>query len=89
MLHFQLWLSLFKLILLFLSFKGMIWLNTSKEATWFFQTFMVCYYLLNYVGHAIAGGCVLALNCDSRIMVNGKFKIGLNEAKLGLVVPFW
>ena len=30
-------------------------------------------------GHAIAGGCMLALACDYRIMVDGKAKISLNE----------
>lgn len=40
-------------------------------------------------GHAPAGGCLLAMCCDSRIMVNGKSKIGLNETKLGIVAPFW
>ncbi|KZS04326.1 3,2-trans-enoyl-CoA isomerase [Daphnia magna] len=41
------------------------------------------------LGHAPAGGCLLAMCCDSRIMVNGKSKIGLNETKLGIVAPFW
>ena len=30
-------------------------------------------------GHSPAGGCVLALCCDYRIMAEGKFIIGLNE----------
>jgi 3,2-trans-enoyl-CoA isomerase len=34
-------------------------------------------------GHAIAGGCMLALACDSRIMVSGKAKISLNEISFG------
>lgn len=38
-------------------------------------------------GHAPAGGAVLALNCDWRIGVAGKFKIGLNEVQVGLPVP--
>jgi enoyl-CoA hydratase/carnithine racemase len=42
-------------------------------------------------GNAIAGGCVLALMCDERIMVargpKGPPKIGLNEAQLGLGLP--
>ena len=38
-------------------------------------------------GHAPAGGAVLALNCDWRIGVTGKFKIGLNEVQVGLPVP--
>lgn len=41
------------------------------------------------IGHSPAGGCVLALCCDYRIIVDGKFKIGLNETKLGIVAPPW
>ena len=33
-------------------------------------------------GHAIAGGCLIALACDYRIMANGSYKIGLNETIL-------
>lgn len=40
-------------------------------------------------GHAPAGGCLLAMCCDSRVMVNGKSKIGLNETRLGIVAPSW
>ena len=42
-------------------------------------------------GNAIAGGCVLALMCDERILVDegpkAPPKIGLNEAQLGLGLP--
>jgi 3,2-trans-enoyl-CoA isomerase len=38
-------------------------------------------------GHAPAGGCVLALCCDYRIMADGKYIIGLNELPVGLIVP--
>ena len=34
-------------------------------------------------GHAIAGGCMLALTCDSRVMVSGKARISLNEITFG------
>lgn len=34
-------------------------------------------------GHTIAGGCMLALACDSRIMVTGKARIALNEIDFG------
>lgn len=34
-------------------------------------------------GHTIAGGCMLALPCDYRIMVSGKAKISLNEITFG------
>lgn len=38
-------------------------------------------------GHALAGGCMLSLSCDYRIMSKGS--IGLNESKLGIVAPPW
>ena len=38
-------------------------------------------------GHAPAGGCVLALCCDYRIMAEGPYRIGLNETQVGLVAP--
>jgi enoyl-CoA hydratase/carnithine racemase len=38
-------------------------------------------------GHSPAGGCVLAICCDYRIMVRGKFIIGLNEIPVGIIVP--
>ncbi len=39
-------------------------------------------------GHAIAGGCILALCCDLRYMAEGRNLIGLNEVKLGVPVPY-
>ncbi len=39
-------------------------------------------------GHATAGGCILALCCDQRIIAEGRKLIGLNEIKLGVPVPF-
>jgi enoyl-CoA hydratase/carnithine racemase len=43
-------------------------------------------------GHAPAGGCVLALCCDYRVMARSidparPYAIGLNETQVGLVVP--
>ncbi len=38
-------------------------------------------------GHSPAGGCVLAICCDYRVMVEGNFIIGLNEIPVGIVVP--
>lgn len=38
-------------------------------------------------GHAPAGGCVLALCCDYRVMASGPYRIGLNETRVGLAVP--
>jgi 3,2-trans-enoyl-CoA isomerase len=38
-------------------------------------------------GHSPAGGAVIALFCDYRVMAEGPFKIGLNEVQVGLTVP--
>jgi len=38
-------------------------------------------------GHSPAGGCVIALACDYRIMAEGKFIVGLNEVPVGIIVP--
>jgi enoyl-CoA hydratase/carnithine racemase len=39
-------------------------------------------------GHAVAGGNILALTCDYRYAASEKKKIGLNEVKLGIPVPY-
>lgn len=39
-------------------------------------------------GHAIAGGCILALCCDYRVIGAGRKLMGLNEIKLGVPVPY-
>lgn len=39
-------------------------------------------------GHSPAGGCLLALSCEYRIMLPN-FTIGLNETQLGIVAPSW
>ncbi|MGJ1266243.1 enoyl-CoA hydratase/isomerase family protein [Sphingobacterium spiritivorum] len=38
-------------------------------------------------GHSPAGGCVLGICCDYRVMARGEFIIGLNEVPVGIVVP--
>ena len=38
-------------------------------------------------GHSPAGGCVIALACDYRVMAEGKYIIGLNEVPVGIIVP--
>ena len=40
------------------------------------------------VGHAVAGGTVLSLTCDYRLAASGKTKMGLNEVRIGVPVPF-
>jgi len=39
-------------------------------------------------GHAIAGGTILGIAADFRIVAAGKKLLGLNEIKLGLPVPY-
>lgn len=39
-------------------------------------------------GHSPAGGCLLAMSCEYRVMAP-KFTIGLNETQLGIVAPTW
>jgi 3,2-trans-enoyl-CoA isomerase len=38
-------------------------------------------------GHSPAGGCVLSICCDYRVMAEGKYIIGLNEVPVGIIVP--
>jgi len=40
-----------------------------------------------FTGHSPAGGTVLGLYCDYRVMAEGDFQLGLNEVQVGLVVP--
>jgi 3,2-trans-enoyl-CoA isomerase len=39
------------------------------------------------IGHAPAGGTVLPLFCDWRVMAEGEFKIGLSEVQVGIPLP--
>jgi enoyl-CoA hydratase/carnithine racemase len=38
-------------------------------------------------GHSPAGGAVLAICCDHRVMAEGEFAIGLNEVQVGIAMP--
>nr|KAF6489285.1 enoyl-CoA delta isomerase 1 [Molossus molossus] len=41
-------------------------------------------------GSSPAGGCLIALTCDYRVLAdNPKYLMGLNETLLGIVAPFW
>jgi enoyl-CoA hydratase/carnithine racemase len=39
-------------------------------------------------GHAIAGGCILALTADHRVLARGGVQIGLNEVRIGVPLPW-
>lgn len=39
-------------------------------------------------GHATAGGAILALTGDHRVMTSGRVVMGLNEVRLGVTVPY-
>ncbi len=65
---------------------------SKQEFTNFLKEFTGLYaYLFTYPkpivaalnGHTIAGGCMLALACDNRVMASGKAKISLNEIGFG------
>lgn len=38
-------------------------------------------------GHAIAGGAIIAMACDVRIVADGPYKLGLNEVPGGIALP--
>jgi 3,2-trans-enoyl-CoA isomerase len=38
-------------------------------------------------GHSPAGGTVIAIFCDGRIMAEGRYRIGLNEVQVGIALP--
>ncbi|MEZ5312837.1 MAG: enoyl-CoA hydratase/isomerase family protein [Thermoanaerobaculia bacterium] len=38
-------------------------------------------------GHAPAGGAVISIFCDVRVMAEGDYRIGLNEVQVGLSLP--
>jgi enoyl-CoA hydratase len=40
-------------------------------------------------GHAVAAGAFVTMAADMRIGVEGKFKLGLNEVRIGLTVPWF
>ena len=68
-----------------------------KEIRTFYRSYnRLCLDLYTYpkptvaalTGNAIAGGCILAICCDYRVIASGKKLMGLNEIKLGVPVPY-
>jgi enoyl-CoA hydratase/carnithine racemase len=68
-----------------------------KEFKVFYQSYnQLCLDLFSFpkpaiaalTGHAIAGGCILALCCDYRFIAEGRKLMGLNEVKLGVPIPY-
>jgi enoyl-CoA hydratase len=40
-------------------------------------------------GHAIAGGAILMLACDQRLLARGTARVGLTEVRVGVLFPAW
>jgi enoyl-CoA hydratase len=40
-------------------------------------------------GHAVAGGAMLSFSCDGRFVVDGPFRIQMNEILVGIPFPSW
>jgi enoyl-CoA hydratase len=40
-------------------------------------------------GHAIAGGAIIMLACDQRLLAHGTARIGLTEIQVGVLFPSW
>jgi enoyl-CoA hydratase len=40
-------------------------------------------------GHAIAGGAILMLACDQRLLARGRSRVGLTEVRVGVEFPAW
>ncbi len=38
-------------------------------------------------GHSPAGGCIISICADYRVMANGNYRIGLNEIPVGIILP--
>ena len=42
-----------------------------------------------YEGHAVAGGAILSYACDRQIILDGPYKIQINEVANKMVIPSW
>lgn len=70
-------------------------LNRSQTQQFFVQFHNLCVALgrspipviAAITGHAPAGGTILALFCDYRVMAQGPFQIGLHQVRMGIIVP--
>ena len=40
-------------------------------------------------GHAIAGGAIIMLGCDQRLLARGPARVGLSEVQVGVQFPAW
>jgi enoyl-CoA hydratase len=40
-------------------------------------------------GHAIAGGAIIMLACDQRLLARGTAQVGLTEIRVGVLFPAW
>lgn len=78
-----------------------------ERLTTFWQSFQELWMIMNtfpkpivaaITGNSPAGGCIIAMGCDFRVMARGPkggnntarhYRIGLNETKLGLTAPAW
>ncbi|KAM6966174.1 enoyl-CoA delta isomerase 1, mitochondrial [Tautogolabrus adspersus] len=67
---------------------GVFWKAVQEMWLKLYSSNMVTIAAIN--GSSPAGGCLMSLTCDYRIMAdNPRFSIGLNETQLGIVAPFW
>ncbi len=40
-------------------------------------------------GHALAGGAIIMLACDQRLLAHGTARVGLTEVRVGVEFPAW
>jgi enoyl-CoA hydratase len=40
-------------------------------------------------GHALAGGAIMMLACDQRLLARGTARVGLSEIRVGVLFPAW